>query len=978
MMGIDLGSEFFKVTVIKPGKPFMMMENLVSKTKTENALGLKGDEITYSYDALSKKAKSPLNIFNYFSEYLGRTYNDSFIKEYLEDFYQSYNISAENDTEYITFNFKFNDKNEQISIVEIYSMILDYIEFLAEKFTDIQMTDVFITIPSFFDYQQRQAIADAIKISKLRLRGVISENLAAAVQFQLKKVFYNETFYIIYNMGSSYTQSSLISFKTIFNNKSVVVGNEIKIYGETYNEKLGGKYFDNNLCKLLMKKFDELPIRKGKKSVLDNKGVYERIRYSTKKYKEILSANKEAFVTIIGVEGGDNLYTKITREEFEEINKELITKIYNPIEDLLKKTNMTINNISQIELVGGSIRIPAVQKEIKNKLGNYSNILGIHMNGDDSMAFGAAYMCANSSQNFLGIRKTFMQNGANEKFKAYLSNLKNKTIPFNYCEEGKENKICVKKLKIEKEIFPLRHNYNSKSSIEIEHDTNILVKITEEFPGKFEERDLKYFEITGVPEAIEKKKKDKSSSIPKINIIFIYTKEGLIKLESYIKYKYQKYFSKDFYYIKNITEPLPKEEIEKINEILNKSIVLSENDMKNLIKNINEEIRKKSKINEEIKKINEKIEEEKEIKIKNRNIEEEKLVPSNYFYNNTLYITKKEEARLKKLKKIGNIKEEEETIYLKIKDIHLLYPKPMNDTQIQNSIKKIKRFVEIDTNRLKIIEKRNELEALIFDRKEYLYDKNTKIYLKPEEIEKSIIYINNKSSWYEEDGFIAPYDILEIEIKNIVNYFKEYEKRKIKYYKMAKAINKFLNDLYSIQEKHSKISKEKPWTEGYFNKTFLKELNETMEWLNLALYIQENIPNLNPVVLKSFLLNSKMGNLYGITKKKNLTEEGENKENYKNKEIQLGEINLDDKLNNKKDDFYNISKEDFEKNNLNDIIKNKTGSSKISKNINNKSKNNINDILKKIYKPNNFVLIIVIIFKISKFLLFYNYENYET
>ena len=63
MMGIDLGSEFFKVTVIKPGKPFMMMENLVSKTKTENALGLKGDEITYSYDALSKKAKSPLKFF---------------------------------------------------------------------------------------------------------------------------------------------------------------------------------------------------------------------------------------------------------------------------------------------------------------------------------------------------------------------------------------------------------------------------------------------------------------------------------------------------------------------------------------------------------------------------------------------------------------------------------------------------------------------------------------------------------------------------------------------------------------------------------------------------------------------------------------------------------------------------------------------------------------------------------------------------
>ena len=594
-MGIDLGSEYFKVTVIKPGKPFMMLENLLSKTKTENAVGLKDDEITYSYDSLAKKAKAPSNIFNYFSEYLGRRHNDSFVKEYMKNFFQSYSISAENDTETITFNYKFNNKDEQISVVELYSMIFDYIKYLSEKFTKIEMTDAFITIPSFFDYQYRQAIVDAIKISKLKLAGLVSENLAAAVQFQLKKVFNNETFYIIYNMGSSYTQASLVSFRTIFemkNNKTVDVGNEIRVFAETYDEKLGGKYFDKNLCKLMMQKFDALPIRKGKKSIMNNNKVYEKMRPWAIKYKEVLSANKEAFITVIGVEGGDDLQTKVTREEFEDINKDLISKVYSPIEDVLKKANMSIGNISQIELVGGSIRIPAIQEEIKQKLGNYSDILGIHMNGDDSMAFGAAYMCANSSKNFVGSRKTFMQNGANERFKFYLSNLENETQPFNYCEEeskeDEKNKNCVKKLKKEKEIFPLRHKYNSKRSIEIEHDTNILVKITEEFPGKFDERDLKLFEITGVPEAMETMKKNNATSAPKINIKFIYTKGGLIELESYIKYKYPKYFSKDFYYIKNYTEPLPKEEIDKINEILNKSVVLSEYEMKKLIQNTTE------------------------------------------------------------------------------------------------------------------------------------------------------------------------------------------------------------------------------------------------------------------------------------------------------------------------------------------------------------------------------------------------------
>ena len=976
MMGIDLGSEFFKVTVIKPGKPFMMLENLISKTKTESALGLKEDEITYAYDALAKKAKAPANVFNYFSEFLGRRHNESFVKEYMEDFFQSYNISANNETETITFNFKFNNKDEQLSIVELYSMIFDYIKTLSEKFTKIEMTDAFITIPSFFDYQQRQAIADAIKISKLRLAGVVSENLAAAVQFQLKKVFNNETFYIIYNMGSSYTQVSLVSFKTIYelkNNKSVDIGNEIKVYGESYDEKLGGKRFDKNLCKLMMKKFDELPTRKGKKPVFENKKVYEKLRPSAIKYKEVLSANKEVHITVIGVEGGDDLQTKITREEFEEINKDLISRVYKPIEDVLKKTNMTIKNISQIELIGGSIRIPAIQEEFKTKLGENSEILGIHMNGDDSMAFGAAYMCANSSKNFLGTRKSFMTNGANERFKFYLSNLENKSEPFNYCKEDekpsdKESKKCVKKLQREKEIFPLRHKYNSKRSIEIEQDTNIFVKITEEFPGKFEERDLKTFEITGVPEAIEQMKQDNATNLmPKVNIKFIYTKGGQIELESSIKYKYPRYFCEDFYYTKNFTEPLPKEEINKIDDILNKSIVISEYEMKKLIQNTTAKNKtenetkddddlddddydyydddlyedflnnitgsNETKENDTNKNANKNTNKKKKKKIKKY-----KPTPSNYTYNNTLYITTNEKTRLKNLKKIGKKKDDEETIYLKIKENHLLYPKPMNETQISNSLKQIKKLIEIDKNRTKLIEQKNKLEALIFSRKEWLDSDHSKRYLKPGEIENATVFINNKSEWYDEDGYAATFDVLEKEIRNITNYFREYERRQRRHYDRVTAINKFLTDLNSTQQRVIKTLTDKPWTEEYFNKTFLKEYNETMDWFNKTFTKQEATPLWEPEVLSPYMLNRKMDNLrkflYEMTTMKNMTKEEREKEKAKKekkkkKNKKIGDINLDDILNKKKDNDleellkkYNISKDEFEKKIFNDTIKN--------------------------------------------------------
>ena len=974
MMGIDLGSEYFKVTVIKPGKPFMMLENLISKTKTELSVGLKDDEITYAYDALGKKAKAPSNIFNYFSEFLGRKYNDSFIKEYMDKFFMSYNITSDNETESITFNFKYNKNDEQISIVELYSMLFNYIKMLSERFTKIEMTDAFITIPSFFDYEQRQAISDAIKISKLKLAGVVSENLAAAVQFQLKKVFENETFYIIYNMGSSFTQASLVSFKTIYekkNNKSVDVGNEIKIYGESYNEKIGGKVFDKNMVRLMMKKFDSLPQRKGKKSILDNKKIYEKLRPSARKYKEVLSANKEVFITIMGVEGGDDLQTKITRDEFEEINKYLINEVYSPIDDVLKKSNLTINNISQIELIGGSIRIPSIQEELKKNLGEKSDILGAHMNGDDSMAFGAAYMCANSSKNFLGSRKTFMQNGANEKFKFYLNNLENTSNPYNYCKENESDKTnCHIKIQKDKEIFPLRYKYNSKRSIEIEVNTNIEVKITEEFPGKFLERDLKKYEITGVPEAIEQMRKDNVTSLPKMKIQFIYTKAGLIELDSYIKYKYPRYYCKDFYYTKNFTEPLPKEEIEKIDDILNKSKVLSEYEMKKLIKNTTNETETEDdddldNIDDEnddeendmnnTKVINNETKGNKENNVTNKKNKKKKIkkikpVPSNYTYNNTLYITTEEKRRLKNLKKIGQRKDEEEKIYLEIKEYHLISPKPMNESQILKSRQKLERFIEVDTNRTKIIEKKNKLEILIFQRKEWLESEHSKPYLKPGELENSTIFINNKSLWFEDESYSANYETLDKVIKNITNYFKPFDRRQKRHYDRVQAINKFFNDLNSTQKRLVKILTDRPWTEEYFNTTFMKEYNDTLDWFNKTYKQQEATPHWEPEVLSPFMLNKKMDNLrqylYEMTQMKNLTKEEREKEKKKKnkKKNKIGDIDLDDILHKKDDNDldelfkkFNISKEEFDKKVLNDSLN--TNKTNVTNTNENKNKN---------------------------------------
>jgi hypothetical protein len=110
-------------------------------------------------------------------------------------------------------------------------------------------------------------------------------------------------------------------------------------------------------------------------------------------------------------------------------------------------------------------------------------------------------------------------------------------------------------------------------------------------------------------------------------------------------------------------------------------------------------------------------------------------------------------------------------------------------------------MIEIDKNRTKLIEQRNKLEALIFSRKEWLDSEHSKRYLKPGEIDNATIFINNKSLWYEDDGYIATYEVLEKVIRNITNYFREYERRQRRHYDRVTAINKFLTDLNSTQQR---------------------------------------------------------------------------------------------------------------------------------------------------------------------------------
>ena len=271
MIGIDLGSEFFKVCITLPHQnKFHMVENLQSKIKTNTGIFLKNTDRIYETEVLNKKLKNPKNSFLFLSSYLGETKYSEKIEKYFKKYFYNYDYTFDNETSAINFKVKF--VNEEENIVEtkypleaLYGMLFRYIKKISEKyymdnFYRNQDNNVYndknknknkieycsITVPSYYTYKQRLTIIHAISLSEMHLLGMLNDNTAAAFYFFKRNFDINnykksedtkEIYFVYINIGSSNTQISLVSYDK----------ENMKVLGEVYDNDLGGHVFTRNL-----------------------------------------------------------------------------------------------------------------------------------------------------------------------------------------------------------------------------------------------------------------------------------------------------------------------------------------------------------------------------------------------------------------------------------------------------------------------------------------------------------------------------------------------------------------------------------------------------------------------------------------------------------------------------------------------------------------------------------------------------------
>merc|ERR1739840_81828 len=273
---------------------------------------------------------------------------------------------------------EYKGESKTFKAEEISSMVLTKMKDIAEAYLGKEVKNAVVTVPAYFNDSQRQATKDAGTISGLNILRIINEPTAAAIAYGLDKKGASEANVLIFDLGGGTFDVSILTIEDgIFEVKSTA--------GDTH---LGGEDFDNRMVDHFCNEFK----RKHKKDLSGNKRALRRLRTACERAKRTLSASAQANIEIDSLFEGIDFYTSNTRAKFEKHCSLLFKGSLEPVEKAMRDAKMDKSSINDIVLVGGSTRIPKIQKLLQDFFNGKE--LNRSINPDEAVAYGAAVQAA--------------------------------------------------------------------------------------------------------------------------------------------------------------------------------------------------------------------------------------------------------------------------------------------------------------------------------------------------------------------------------------------------------------------------------------------------------------------------------------------------------------------------------------------------------------------------------------------------------
>lgn len=369
VIGIDLGTTNSCVAVLEGGKPLVITNQEGSRT-TPSIVGFgKGSQRLVGQLAKRQAVTNAENTIYSIKRFIGRRWEET--------------EEERNRVTYKCVKGKDNTvdvdiQGKQYTPQEISSMILQKLKTDAESFLGETVTQAVITVPAYFSDAQRQATKDAGVIAGLEVMRIINEPTAAALAYGLDKQD-EDQHVLVFDLGGGTFDVSLLQ-----------LGNGIfEVISTSGNNQLGGDDFDAIIVKWLIEKFKE---QEGIDLSTD-KMALQRLREAAEKAKIELSNLSETSINLPFITADDNgpkhLELELSRPQLEELIAPLVEMIIPPMEQALKDSELTKEEVNRIVLVGGSTRIPAISNKIEEYFGKQIPI-DRSVNPDEAVALGAA------------------------------------------------------------------------------------------------------------------------------------------------------------------------------------------------------------------------------------------------------------------------------------------------------------------------------------------------------------------------------------------------------------------------------------------------------------------------------------------------------------------------------------------------------------------------------------------------------------